>query len=115
MVPLSLSFSLDAHHPRTATLPCCGRAQVQRTMDEEELAFQKSLAKNYSEEMAELDDNERCATLFHSVPPCVWACHSLAFELSPHSRIGCRLTAMCAPVPSLLALLSLRMACAASG
>jgi hypothetical protein len=29
-------------------------------MDEEELAFQKSLAKNYSEEMAELDDGERC-------------------------------------------------------
>lgn len=30
-------------------------------MDEEELAFQKSLAKNYSEEMAELDDSERYA------------------------------------------------------
>lgn len=30
-------------------------------MDEEELAFQKSLAKNYTEEMgAELDDSERC-------------------------------------------------------
>lgn len=35
--------------------------KVQRTMDEEELAFQKSLAKNYSEEMAELDDSERYA------------------------------------------------------
>jgi len=33
--------------------------KVQRTMDEEELAFQKSLAKNYTEEMAELDDSER--------------------------------------------------------
>jgi len=40
-------------------LPCCPPAQVQRTMDEEELAFQKSLAKNYTEEMAELDDSER--------------------------------------------------------
>lgn len=38
-------------------------------MDEEELAFQKSLAKNYSEEMAELDQNERCAR----------ACKRLAF------------------------------------
>jgi len=33
--------------------------KVQRAMDAEELAFQKSLAKNYSEEMAELDDTER--------------------------------------------------------